>query len=492
MNSGEQTQILNIKVVDLPGVPQTGFAGSGRWIVVAAGVALLLIALLILLWRRHSGGRFGFKQKFVGLTALVLALGLTLVAAWLVKPSATVQTASAAPISSLAVNGGQLNLTVFKGQAAAGSLLSQTTVKTDNAAGYEILAKVNADDSEKLKNAGIKMTIQGGRIKTDTDLLLGANETLTVDRRDNPSATGGDATPFTIKVNAPGDVPSGNYKLDLTYDLVNLTSPTPTTMQGLTADYCNNKMSIGQVITLTDTRNNQPYNVRKMEDGRCWMVNNLKLGQGHYATGNSDGVDAAGGLTIPAPTTGSYIPNAYIEIHYADPGDPGTAGFDANNSGSNDINSDNFYGYLYNWCAVAAGNSANCVDGATTPSDISADYNICPTGWRVPTGNTGGDFATLNNSMKTSLSANDWDNWQSNGAWRGTYAGYYNYQILEPGSYGYYWSASGAPSQQGGGSGTLWIGYAHSFFMDKPYQTVYPVDANPRDSSGFAVRCLLK
>ncbi|MDQ5969720.1 MAG: hypothetical protein QG593_237, partial [Patescibacteria group bacterium] len=59
----------------------------------------------------------------------------------------------------------------------------------------------------------------------------------------------------------------------------------PTTMQSMTTDYCQNHMTIYDgsneeaVLELTDTRgDNQTYQVAKLADGNCWMLDDLKLG----------------------------------------------------------------------------------------------------------------------------------------------------------------------------------------------------------------------
>lgn len=47
------------------------------------------------------------------------------------------------------------------------------------------------------------------------------------------------------------------------------------TMQNFTQSNCN-AMTVGQVVSLTDSRNKQTYRVKKMQDNKCWMVDNLK------------------------------------------------------------------------------------------------------------------------------------------------------------------------------------------------------------------------
>ena len=97
------------------------------------------------------------------------------------------------------------------------------------------------------------------------------------------------------------------------------------------------------------------------------------------------------------------------------------------------------YGYYYNWCAAMGGqNTAACAQ-ATTPAPIPTT-NICPAGWRLPTGeSTTGEFTALNNAINGGLTNTDAGLrtnglFQRSGSW---YSGFAN-----QGSLGNYWSSS--------------------------------------------------
>ena len=99
-----------------------------------------------------------------------------------------------------------------------------------------------------------------------------------------------------------------------------------------------NLLSIGSVIALTDTRNNDTYAVAKLADGKCWMIENLRL-----ADGNS-------------VYTTTPVANA------------------------ENINSDLYgYGYYYSWRQASSG-------------------AVCPTGWHLPAG--GDDDNTANSEFR--------------------------------------------------------------------------------------------
>ena len=60
------------------------------------------------------------------------------------------------------------------------------------------------------------------------------------------------------------------------------------TMQNFTQSNCN-AMTVGQVVSLTDSRNGQTYRIKKMQDNKCWMVDNMKyLGEGITITNTAD------------------------------------------------------------------------------------------------------------------------------------------------------------------------------------------------------------
>jgi hypothetical protein len=177
-------------------------------------------------------------------------------------------------------------------------------------------------------------------------------------------------------------------------------------------------LSVGDIRILTDNRDSQNYRIRKMEDGKCWMIDNLKLKGGITLTAantNFDGTEAiafatawkaitssvqsstthtrgrclnAAGDTVRTPTNGSSLTcdgsstqsadnNPYIA--YSDPAAQTTAaaGWNCNNQVMINPNSLTNCGYLYNWYTATAGSGSY----GTTDSVTSS---ICPAGWRLP------------------------------------------------------------------------------------------------------------
>ena len=97
------------------------------------------------------------------------------------------------------------------------------------------------------------------------------------------------------------------------------------------------------------------------------------------------------------------------------------------------------YGYLYNWCAAMGGQNTAACANATTPAPIPTT-NICPAGWRLPTGGSGEEFQVMNNTVYAGKTDSDSSIigapglFQRSGYWLSGFSG--------QGSYGNYWSST--------------------------------------------------
>ncbi|MBQ6127710.1 hypothetical protein IJI69_03405, partial [Candidatus Saccharibacteria bacterium] len=128
--------------------------------------------------------------------------------------------------------------------------------------------------------------------------------------------------------------------------------------------------------TLTDSRGGttRTYQVKKLADGKCWMTENLRL-IGSFTPTSSDS-DVASGSTfvLTASNSGTWCTTqtqaCYDQSMVLD-------------SGRDD------YGAYYNWYAATAGT------GTYSVSSGNASGSICPKGWRLPTGGSGGEYQVL-------------------------------------------------------------------------------------------------
>jgi uncharacterized protein (TIGR02145 family) len=254
-------------------------------------------------------------------------------------------------------------------------------------------------------------------------------------------------------------------------------------MQAMTQEYCAN-MTVyngsnpNVILTLNDTRNNQTYQIAKLADNNCWMLNNLKIAN-YNATSTDTNLTNKSSFTIPAlDTTDNYdVDNPYV--YGPVPGDSsGNPGSTTSNSA---ITTDTFYGYLYNWSAATAGESQTTMPAGSG----NAPNSICPKNWRLPTGGSTGEFAWLNAKMNNpsatspSTSSSYYANWQNTGPFRGVFSGNWLYGFYGQGDVGVFWSGSADPS---GSYGAFYLGFGSS--------DVYPGIYNYR-YTGIAVRCLL-
>ena len=262
-----------------------------------------------------------------------------------------------------------------------------------------------------------------------------------------------------------------------------------TTMQTFTQSHCSDLdiytgSNPGAIVSLTDSRGGttQTYEVAKLADNRCWMLNNLKLGStsGTITLTPSDS-NVASNFTLPQLTTTGV--NDYDNARAYG---PLTSAGDTGSSATN-------YGYLYNWSAATAGESRTTMPAGSG----NTPHSICPASWRLPTGGDWdaptNEFSTLNARMAGLSGVTDpgytdsnyWDtpfyqNWQTTGPFKGVFSGaWWDGSFLDQGDYGYVWSSSANPDNADNA-------FFASFYSDE----VYPGDNNNRDV-GMAVRCLL-
>ena len=222
--------------------------------------------------------------------------------------------------------------------------------------------------------------------------------------------------------------------------------------------------------TLTDNRDGttRSYRIAKLADNKCWMLDNLKLGK---TTGTTTltpaNTNIATNFTLPQLiTTGSTsydVPQAIGPV----PGDTG--------SGTTN------YGYLYNWPAATSGETQITMPAGSD----NAQYSICPKNWKLPTGDTTGDFANLDRAFGgtgqyAGSGQSNIAKWQNTGPFKGVFSGYWYGAFLDQGYGDYWWSSSAHPVYSSG---------AYSAY-------VYPDEVAPGDFIGdrsfwFGVRCLL-
>ena len=261
--------------------------------------------------------------------------------------------------------------------------------------------------------------------------------------------------------------------------------------------------NITSISALTDQRDNETYAIAKLSDGNCWMIENLRLE--NTAAHNSDGSLAQGygtsstfgnfsGLADPeAPSQfGGYNTNNL----YSTNGNNDTIGIGSSNfnyriprynNTNNQINSANrpqnpttnsntnnstnagmySYGNYYTWHAAIADTTQYVQETHNTTS-------ICPAGWRIPTGDTSGEFSTLYSTANGNYTV------LRNFPYNFIFSGYISeYSVAHRGSYGYYWSSTAGTN----------IDKAYMLEINQ-YQTINPGTGSGTMPDGLTIRCI--
>lgn len=213
---------------------------------------------------------------------------------------------------------------------------------------------------------------------------------------------------------------------------------------------------------LIDNRDNKSYAVAKLKDGNVWITEDLDLGRTELtqdlASSNTNIADTITASTFNGwkKTTGSATLTSaeYISV---------------NGSGAS-------YGTLYNYCAASAGTICE------SSSSVDASHDICPAGWRLPTGGSSGEYKTILELYRTNeynyavrLAAPITDG----GAALALAGNFFDSGPSSVGSYGYYWSSTSS-----NGVWAYYFIFNGGAYADASYNTYR--------SYGHAVRCVVK
>ena len=262
-----------------------------------------------------------------------------------------------------------------------------------------------------------------------------------------------------------------------------------TTLQEV--NVCPDTLTTGETFELEDSRDGTSYLVTKLADNNCWMLDNLALDLTNSTVLNSmnstnthasdEVLNYLKGITTRNPATDPEGPYATAGV---------SGDYQNNNTYSapviatglkNTVNSEDAlsdaaktwkYGIYYNYCAASAGSF--CYGNGTegyAPDELSVITNdICPSGWKIPTGGFSGDYPSL-------YRLSDYNSYSKfREALHLPLAGsFYNGTMTEQGQSGYYFTSR--PMVQG-----------HSFAVYFTTSSVYQTSGIAR-SSGTPIRC---
>ena len=510
--------------------------------------------------RAHSLAKTPLPAALTLLTLLALALTLPAfhLSAHATSASTTVSVA-VRPILSIALGNDQLALDLVQSpDGTFGAVSTSLNVATNAADGYSIyLYAADGDPDLKPATAANATTttststtispvaanstpdafgantwgysLAATSLATNPDLLPAPDpDTATyqpVSARADTVATStsapssGDTYSLAFGANVTNDLAPDSYSGTVVVSVVanpaEVSSLTELTfMQDISPAVCQNSPA-GATKQLTDTRDGKKYWVAKLEDGNCWMLQNLDLD-----------LDPARSLTpadsdvsrVWAPATAtsttifnsndetatlSYDPGLYLKSNptafnqyctsstsLADPSCQSAGFVDVSNrtaatTPDAELLTDQTYdahylvGNYYQWNTATAGTGVTTT-AATAESDTDASDSICPRGWQLPV--AGPDDNTTSGSFYELLGHYDLTTSSHNGAIASSplylqYSGYiYQGQIYQAGYTGRYWSSTVSPANH--------IAYS-LYFSNSVTPTDYYFYFN-----GFPVRCL--
>ncbi len=252
---------------------------------------------------------------------------------------------------------------------------------------------------------------------------------------------------LSFAANIGPDKPADTYENQVTLSVIS--SPLEITglssisnMQEMTAAICS-ASEIGETQQLHDTRDGSIYSVAKLKDGKCWMTQNLRIINKTITPTDSD---VSSGYTIPSSSISGFSNNTAQNVYYS----------------NNQI-----YGAYYSWCAATAGTCTTAGTAGDAPS------SICPKGWRLPTGNTSGDYYGLLNGLTNTNAMEEPYNFSPAGA---AASG----STTNVGSWGYYWTSTSR------NSANAWAMYFNSGTLEPGTST------GSAKYSGYSVRCIAR
>ncbi len=274
--------------------------------------------------------------------------------------------------------------------------------------------------------------------------------------------------------------------------------------------------NLASVSALTDQRDNNTYAIAKLADGKCWMIENMRLAD--KDSSNNDIELSATNTNSPSlPLTNIYdATNPTTSNHLSASTNLTSTAWCTSNSaacddqsmlytgntterGTNPAPDANTYSYgnYYNWYSATAGNGKY---STSTNNSVTAG-DICPTGWTLPeSGDKTNMVAEKNNFYKLGLSLGlsapaNYDS-ETRPYWTGSPEGS-NASIIfrtYPNNFLYSGGVYGSSVNSRGSNGRYWSKSAYSsncaYTFSLLSSNVTPSYGYDAKYNGFSVRCL--
>ena len=309
-------------------------------------------------------------------------------------------------------------------------------------------------------------------------LVLAQGDTYTI----KPVHATGYATNTITKTSGAGTISGKQFTVGAGSATLSVTSKLwDGTMQSFD---CSILANIGDTTNARDTRDNEVYLIGKLADGKCWMLDNLRLDLRNSTVLNNTTESNTNASTTTlnylkngGGSTSDRYPTAKInnvpwtsssQNYYSIPMTISTYKDQTTKSygeGSGKI------GVYYNYCAASAGNY--CFGDGTKAGSPSgnATEDICPKGWRMPTGGSSSEYQALYTAYSSDVTS-------FLNALSTPLSGYfYSGSADSQGTFGDFWSST-----------YYFANYMYELYVDS--YSVKPSGSNYRNR-GYSVRCLL-
>ncbi len=269
--------------------------------------------------------------------------------------------------------------------------------------------------------------------------------------------------------------------------------------------------NLDSVSALTDQRDDETYAVAKLADGKCWMIENLRLDNSATLTIANTNKPLNDGTNVTLKHNYSDT-ETYNTLSASQ--DPTTTAWCTTNAASCDDQSMLFtgnttnrasgptangvamysYGNYYNWYSATAGNGTYSF--GTNNNSVAGD--LCPAGWHLPKGgrkanvdvsdfwklsratigvdpaNFANDYFYYTGTPEGTDASNKMRTYPNNFVYSGSVS---SGSVGSRGSYGYYWSSTAVSSN-----------YAYNLSLSS--SNVYPGTINYYKYNGRTVRCV--
>lgn len=160
-------------------------------------------------------------------------------------------------------------------------------------------------------------------------------------------------------------------------------------------------MTDEQAYLVPDIRDEEEYYIAKLADDNIWMIDNLRLGGTTSINLTSDNTNIVNDFTLPASSLNCFTSSSCTNGGVSGNGYT-VASINADRKNATVVvgtgQGSKKYGVYYNYCAASGGTV--CTESNPTVSQ----YSVCPSGWRLPTGNNSGEYKALYDSYSGSTS----------------------------------------------------------------------------------------